>query len=325
MSVRNLVWQQEEVRKEDISIALIIREQSFTSVLFRDTLGIISLILCYRTLSLFSVDSSNIFTTSDVLFNLYSIINNGLILGGQNSSKRQTVFFLLIDPRDKDHEDPEHIDFSAPRRAQYLHSAWKKHQDPVFWVDIDLAIKEGLTFYQTRSNAIIPQGTLPAYCIPKVVRLKAGEVLCERSYMSSRPPPKISLRHDHDWSRGKVQLGSSVEHQPVGKLVQQSCGEVQQATFSQLTQPKPKPICDRSVKPDSTEDVFVVKGETSRSHEIDEKGLHEELGSSDRTGKPAITLSVIEARNLSENIRVEQTHDGSGQPDERNSSSAHTQ
>ena len=35
-------------------------------------------------------------------FNLHSIINNGLILGGQNSSKRQTVFFfLLIDPRDE--------------------------------------------------------------------------------------------------------------------------------------------------------------------------------------------------------------------------------
>ena len=28
-------------------------------------------------------------------FNLHSIINSGLILGGQNSSKRQTVFFLL--------------------------------------------------------------------------------------------------------------------------------------------------------------------------------------------------------------------------------------
>ena len=33
---------------------------------------------------------------------------------------------------------------------------------------------------------------------------------------------------------------------------------------------------------------------------------------------------MIEARNLSENTRVEQTHDGSGQPDECNSSSAHT-
>ena len=35
------------------------------------------------------------------VFNLHSIINSGLIPGGQNSSKRQTVFFLPIDPRDK--------------------------------------------------------------------------------------------------------------------------------------------------------------------------------------------------------------------------------
>ena len=105
-------------------------------------------------------------------FDLYSIIDNGLILGGQDSSRRQTLSFLLFDPRDKEHQDPEHIDFSVPRRARYLHSAWKKHQDAVFWVDIDLAIKEGLIFYQTRSNVIILQGTLPAYCIPKVVRLK---------------------------------------------------------------------------------------------------------------------------------------------------------
>ena len=36
-------------------------------------------------------------------FNLHSIINNGLIPGGQDLSRRQTVFFLPIDPRDKDH------------------------------------------------------------------------------------------------------------------------------------------------------------------------------------------------------------------------------
>ena len=61
-----------------------------------------------------------------------------------------------------------------------------------------------------------------------------------------------------------------------------------------------------------------------RSHEIDEKGFHEKLCSSDRSGQPDITPSVIEAHNLSENIRVEQIHDRSGQLDERNSSSAHT-
>ena len=179
-------------------------------------------------------------------FNLHSIINNGLIPGGQDLSRRQTVFFLPIDPRDTDHKDPEYIDFSVPRRAKYVHSAWKRHQDAVFWVDINLAIREGLTFYQTRSNAIILQGTLPAYCIPKVERLKTGEFLYEKSYLSPRPPPKISLRHDHDWTRGNDEVGSSVEQHPVGNLFQQSFGEAPRVKLSKPTQSKPKPICDRS-------------------------------------------------------------------------------
>ena len=115
------------------------------------------------------MDCSIIFTTLDVLLNLYSIINNGLIPGGQNSSKRQTVFFLLVDPSDRSHKDLDEIDLNVPRHAQYLHNAWKKHQDAVYWVDIDLSIQKGLKFYQTRSNAIIFQETLLAYCIPKLV------------------------------------------------------------------------------------------------------------------------------------------------------------
>ena len=130
------------------------------------------------------------------------------------------MFFLLVDPRDESHRDPEYIDFSVPRLARYMHSAWKRHQDAVFWVNIDLAIKEGLTFYQTRSNAIILQGTLPAHCISKVERLKTGEILYERRYLSPRPPPKISLKHDHNWTKGNDQSGSTVEQQPVGSLLE---------------------------------------------------------------------------------------------------------
>ena len=63
MIVGKLVWQQEEVRKEDISIALMIREEFFTSVLFRDTLEVISLILRYRTMLLFRATSYTISTT----------------------------------------------------------------------------------------------------------------------------------------------------------------------------------------------------------------------------------------------------------------------
>ena len=50
MIVGKLVWQQEEVRKEDISIALIIQEESYTSELFKDILETILLILRYRTM-----------------------------------------------------------------------------------------------------------------------------------------------------------------------------------------------------------------------------------------------------------------------------------
>ena len=196
-------------------------------------------------------------------FKLHFVINNGLILGGQNSGKRQTVFFLPIDPRDKEHHDPEKIDLNVPRRAQYLHNAWKKHQDAVYWVDTNLAIRKGLTFYQTRSNAIILQGTLPAYCIPKVVRLKTGEVLFEKAYMSLRPPPKISLRHD--WTK---ELGLKVDRQPQEEVARQLREEVaqqsqqevaRQAKFFQPTQPIPNPIRDRSGQPGITQDVISVQ------------------------------------------------------------------
>ena len=206
------------------------------------------------------MDCSIIFTTLDVLFNLHSIINNGLIPGGQNSSKRQTVFFLLVDPGDRSHKDPDEIDLNVPRHAQYLHNAWKKHQDAVFWVDIDLAIQKGLKFYQTRSNAIILQETLLAYCIPKLVRLKTEEVLYEKVCMSPRPPPKISLKHA--WTR---ELGLKLARQPEGEVVRQPEGEVaRQANFFQPNQPTPNPIRDRSARLDDMQDGR----NTSRSQEI---------------------------------------------------------
>ena len=66
--------------------------------------------------------------------------------------------------------------------------------------------------------------------------------------------------------------------------------------------------------PEDTERVFVDKGKTSRSQEIDDKRLHKELGSSDRSGKP---------EKLSEDIRVMHAHDGTGQPVEPSSASTH--
>ena len=194
------------------------------------------------------------------------------------------MFFLPVDPRNEDHKDPEYIDFSTPRLARYMHRAWKRHQYAVFWVDIDLGIKEGLVFYQTGSNAIILQGTLPAHCIVKVERLKSVEKLYERQYLSPRPPPKISLKHDLNWNKGNDQ-GSTVEHQTVGKLVQQSLGEALQPGSSKPTQ-FIKPIEDRTV---TQEIVGKSQGE---------------LSSSDRTGQPVKEEEkrVLKSHDRTENL-----------------------
>ena len=190
--------------------------------------------------------------------NLHSIINSGLIPGGQNLNNRQTVFFLLVEPMDKSHKDPDTIDLNKLRHAQYMHKAWKKHQNTVYWVDINLALKKGLKFYQTRSNAIILHETLPAYCIPKVVRMESGEVIFEKVHASPRPPPKISLKHD--WMK---ELGSEVAQRPDGQVVQQS-------KSSQSSQLNPSPDHDRTVKPVVCRDASHAQGhEQSMLNEVD--------------------------------------------------------
>ena len=117
-SVGNLVWQQEEVQKRRYQYCC---DNSGRIFYFRALQGHSGNNLIDPTFQDNVVIESGIFHQIyhiGCAFNLHSIINSGLIPGGQDSSRRQTVFFLPIDPRDKDHEDPEYIDFSVPRRAR---------------------------------------------------------------------------------------------------------------------------------------------------------------------------------------------------------------
>ena len=136
---------------------------------------------------------------------------------------------------DKEHKDLDGIDLDAPLMQNTCTKAWKKHQNTVYWVDIQLARKKGLTFYRTRSNVIILYNTLPAYRIPKVVRMETGDFICGRVFASLPPPPKISLKHD--WMK---ELGSDVPRQAEG---------------SQPTQPNTNPI-NRTERPVVTERTF---------------------------------------------------------------------
>ena len=233
-------------------------------------------------------------------------------------NNRQTVFFLLVDPRDKNHKDLDTIDLSVPRRA---HTCTKHGRDiRTQYIGsrsiLLLAVKKGLKFYQTRSNAIIFHETLPVYCIPKVVRMETGEVIYEEVYMSPRPPPKISLKHD--WKR---ELGSKRAQRPGGQVVQQS------RSF-QSNQPIPNPSRDRTgqhfVRTDSSGQPVVGTNtravqdgrKTSRSQEIDASSFYEEAGSSDRTEQPVGETSRTKTRSSddSKSLNVEMAHERTGQP-----------
>ena len=145
-------------------------------------------------------------------------------------------------------------------------------------VDINLALKKGLKFNQTRSNAIILHETLPAFCIPKVVRMEIGEIIHEKVFVSRRPPPKISLKHD--WMK---ELGPEVAQRPDGQVVQQS-------KSSQSSQPDPNPDHDRTGKPVVGCDPRTAQGgrKTSRSQEIETRSFHEEAVKHDRMGQPVV-------------------------------------
>ena len=172
---------------------------------------------------------------------------------------------------DKNHKDPDTIDLEAPRLAQYMHKAWKKHQNTVYSSTPTLLWREDwssvrhdrtLSFFTKHSQLIV---------IPKVVRMETGEVMYEKVYASPRPPPKISLKHD--WTK---ELGSEVARQPEGEVARQTKN-------SQPTQRNPNQDHDRTVRP-----VICLQRGAHRSQEIEIRSSREEAENHDRTGRPAV-------------------------------------
>ena len=207
-------WQEEETRKYS-STVLNFQGQLCISELFKDIKDAILLILHYSTMvKLIPIDFFE-YILSCRMCNQSAFDHQFWIDTRRSKFEQQTDNILpACRSHGQNHKDPETIDLSKPRRAQYLHKAWQRHQDAVYWVDINLAWKKGLKFYQTRSNAIILQETLPAYCIAKVVRMETGEITYERVFASPRLPPKISLKHE--WKR---ELSSEhVQRPEVGQL-----------------------------------------------------------------------------------------------------------
>ena len=107
---------------------------------------------------------------------------------GRTKIEQQTDSILsACGSHGQNHKDPEN---DRLERTRVMHSTCTLHgrdiKTRVFWVDINFAFGSGWEVYQTRSNAIILQETLPAYCIPKVVRMENAKVMYEKVHMSPR-------------------------------------------------------------------------------------------------------------------------------------------
>ena len=109
-------------------------EQFSTSVLFKDILEPILLILCYRTMWWLELEYSLTFTTSDAhsMFILLSTMDWYLEVKIWAEDKRSSC--LLIQEM-KITETLNILTSVYHVSARYMHSAWKRHQDAVFWVD----------------------------------------------------------------------------------------------------------------------------------------------------------------------------------------------
>ena len=93
-----------------------------------------------------------------------------------------------------------------------MHKACKRLQDAENGVDINLAQKKGLQFYQTRSNSIILYDTLSTYCIPKAIMMGTGEVIYEKVHASPRQKELKEINNGH-----RVHL--FLPHGGVGKVL----------------------------------------------------------------------------------------------------------
>ena len=83
---------------------------------------------------------------------MHSITDSGLTAGSKNASQdRQTVLFTAVNPSAAHCHEEKEFDLTKPRIAAYKQQ-WKVHQCAVYCVDIRLAQRQGLKFFQTRSK-----------------------------------------------------------------------------------------------------------------------------------------------------------------------------
>ena len=134
MKCGRLKWQEAEVTRKDFNIVLTRQDKKFfISELFKVIQDAISLILitgqCINSEQFLRVHLSH------RMCNQFTLHHEFRIDTGRTKFEQKTDGILHVCGS----RDPNNIDLEAPRLAQYMHKAWKKHQNTVYWVDIEFA------------------------------------------------------------------------------------------------------------------------------------------------------------------------------------------
>ena len=88
---------------------------------------------------------------------------------------------------------------------------WKVYLNAVYWINLKSAQDRGLVIWQTNSNGIILDDSVPADSLEKVVHDRKGEVMYQKIRLSPRPPPKLILKGV--WQVEQESIGRPVAEQ----------------------------------------------------------------------------------------------------------------
>ena len=109
-----------------------------------------------------------------------------LVAGGKERKEgRQTIFFTPLDPFNSDANEAESItDIKKPRKVQYqIH--WRPEQDAVYQIHLSTAQDAGPEFWQTGSNAMITNQSVPKESVVKVAS-ESGKRIVRKTAHTSR-------------------------------------------------------------------------------------------------------------------------------------------
>ena len=159
-----------------------------------NTLGKLSLILHGKTMCCCRMTSPSTFTTSGTLTTCTPSFSVDWFWEVKSQEGKAVRVLHSREP----HQNQEEVqyDLDNPWIAVYKNT-WKIHQNTVYWCNLKVAQRNGLQFYQTRSNAIALFNTLFAKCIEKVIYMKTGEELYCKVNQSPRFPRAVFASNVH--------------------------------------------------------------------------------------------------------------------------------